>query len=56
MFPAGTNVEFAQVDGRDRVRILIWERGVGRTSSSGRIVQLRRLWLRPMAGRLAPWT
>jgi diaminopimelate epimerase len=35
MFPAGTNVEFAQVDARDRVRILIWERGVGRTSSSG---------------------
>jgi diaminopimelate epimerase len=35
MFPAGTNVEFAQVDARDRVRILIWERGVGPTTSSG---------------------
>jgi diaminopimelate epimerase len=35
MFPAGTNVEFAQVDARDRVRILIWERGVGATTSSG---------------------
>ena len=35
MFPAGTNVEFAQVDARDRLRILIWERGVGPTSSSG---------------------
>ncbi len=35
MFPAGTNVEFVQVDARDRVRILIWERGVGPTSSSG---------------------
>ena len=35
MFPAGTNVEFVQVDAPDRVRILIWERGVGPTSSSG---------------------
>jgi len=35
MFPKGTNVEFAQVDARDRVRILIWERGVGPTTSSG---------------------
>jgi diaminopimelate epimerase len=35
MFPAGTNVEFAQVEAGDRVRILIWERGVGPTSSSG---------------------
>jgi diaminopimelate epimerase len=35
MFSAGTNVEFAQVEARDRVRILIWERGVGPTSSSG---------------------
>jgi diaminopimelate epimerase len=35
MFPAGTNVEFAQVDAPGRVRILIWERGVGPTTSSG---------------------
>jgi diaminopimelate epimerase len=35
MFPAGTNVEFAHVEASDRVRILIWERGVGPTSSSG---------------------
>jgi diaminopimelate epimerase len=35
MFPAGTNVEFAEVDAPDRVRILIWERGVGPTMSSG---------------------
>lgn len=35
MFPAGTNVEFAQVEAADRVRILVWERGVGPTSSSG---------------------
>ena len=35
MFSAGTNVEFAQVDAPDRIRILIWERGVGPTSSSG---------------------
>ena len=35
MFPHGTNVEFAEVETPDRVRILIWERGVGPTSSSG---------------------
>ena len=35
MFPAGTNIEFAQVDGPQSVRILIWERGVGPTLSSG---------------------
>lgn len=35
MFPAGTNVEFAHVESPDRVRILIWERGVGPTTSSG---------------------
>jgi diaminopimelate epimerase len=35
MFPAGTNVEFAQLDAPDRITIRIWERGVGPTSSSG---------------------
>ena len=35
MFPHGTNVEFAQVEAPDSVRILIWERGVGPTTSSG---------------------
>ena len=34
-FPAGTNVEFAVVDAPNRVRILIWERGVGPTHASG---------------------
>jgi diaminopimelate epimerase len=34
-FPAGTNVEFAAIEAPDRVRILIWERGVGPTTSSG---------------------
>lgn len=34
-FPAGTNVEFAYVEAPNRVRILIWERGVGPTTSSG---------------------
>lgn len=35
MFSAGTNVEFAQVETPERVKILIWERGVGPTTSSG---------------------
>jgi diaminopimelate epimerase len=34
-FPARTNVEFATVDAPGQVRILIWERGVGPTLSSG---------------------
>jgi diaminopimelate epimerase len=35
LFPEGTNVEFAEVESADCVRILIWERGVGPTASSG---------------------
>jgi diaminopimelate epimerase len=35
MFPERTNVEFAHVDSPGAVRILIWERGVGPTLSSG---------------------
>jgi len=34
-FPEGTNVELASVESTDRVRILIWERGVGPTEASG---------------------
>jgi len=34
-FPARTNVQFAQVLGRELVRILIWERGAGYTLASG---------------------
>ena len=34
-FPAGTNVELATLEAPDRVRILIWERGVGPTEASG---------------------
>jgi diaminopimelate epimerase len=35
IFPEGTNIEFAQVENPESVRILIWERGVGPTFSSG---------------------
>ena len=35
IFPARSNIEFAAVEAPDRVRILIWERGVGPTMSSG---------------------
>lgn len=34
-FGAGTNVEFVKVEAPDRLRILIWERGVGPTHASG---------------------
>jgi diaminopimelate epimerase len=34
-FPEGTNVEFVQVDAPNRIRIRIWERGVGPSLSSG---------------------
>src|SRR5262249_30796781 len=35
VFPHGTNVELATVERPNRVRILIWERGVGPTEASG---------------------
>jgi diaminopimelate epimerase len=35
VFPEGSNVELAEVEAPDRVRILIWERGVGPTEASG---------------------
>ena len=35
VFPEGTNVELATVEAPGRVRILIWERGVGPTEASG---------------------
>jgi len=35
IFPEGTNVELADVEAPDRVRVLIWERGVGPTEASG---------------------
>ncbi len=35
VFPNGTNVQLAFPSGEGAVRILIWERGVGRTASSG---------------------
>ena len=38
-FPEGTNVELATVEAPDRVRILIWERGVGPTASRHRRVR-----------------
>jgi diaminopimelate epimerase len=35
VFPEGSNVELASVEAPGRVRILIWERGVGPTEASG---------------------
>jgi diaminopimelate epimerase len=35
LFPQRTNVEFALVERPDQIRVLIWERGVGPTLSSG---------------------
>lgn len=35
IFPRRTNVQLAERTGRDSIRILIWERGAGETSSSG---------------------
>ncbi len=34
-FPNRTNVQFAKIEARDRVAILIWERGAGYTLASG---------------------
>lgn len=35
IFPERTNVEFVRVTARDRLQVRVWERGVGRTASSG---------------------
>ena len=35
MFPHRTNVSFVRVETPNRLRILIWERGVGPTAASG---------------------
>ena len=34
-FPGGTNVQLARVDGPHELGVAVWERGAGRTSSSG---------------------
>ncbi|NIP58738.1 MAG: diaminopimelate epimerase, partial [Gemmatimonadetes bacterium] len=34
-FPEGINLQVAGVEGPGRIRLLIWERGVGETSASG---------------------
>jgi len=34
-FPEGTNVEFVKVESGSRIRMRIWERGVGETMASG---------------------
>jgi len=34
-FPGGTNVQLARVDGPHELSVAVWERGAGRTSSSG---------------------
>lgn len=35
MFPGGTNVEFVEVVDSERLRVRVWERGVGETPASG---------------------
>ena len=35
LFPERTNVGFAEVQGRDRIRLRVWERGAGETQACG---------------------
>lgn len=35
LFPEGVNVGFAHVEGRDRIRLRVWERGAGLTKACG---------------------
>jgi len=35
LFPERTNVGFAQIKGRDRIRLKVWERGAGQTKACG---------------------
>lgn len=55
LFPERTNVEAAQVLGRDRIRLRVWERGVGITLAcgSGACAALAAAHRRGLAGRAA---
>jgi diaminopimelate epimerase len=49
-FPAGANISFAEVVASDRIRLRVWERGVGETAACGTgacasVVALQRLGL-----------
>lgn len=35
LFPEGVNVEFVETAAEDRIRVRVWERGVGETKASG---------------------
>ena len=35
IFPDGANVEFVEAAGEDRIKVRVWERGVGETKGSG---------------------
>ncbi len=35
IFPDGSNVEFVEFDDGDRIKVRVWERGVGETQASG---------------------
>lgn len=35
LFPEGANVEFVEPGGDDRIKVRVWERGVGETAGSG---------------------
>jgi diaminopimelate epimerase len=35
LFPQRTNVEFAQIENKSRIRLRVWERGVGETEACG---------------------
>lgn len=35
LFPEGANIGFAEVQARDRIRLRVWERGVGETAACG---------------------
>ncbi|MGH6958456.1 MAG: diaminopimelate epimerase [Caulobacteraceae bacterium] len=55
LFPERTNVEFAQVRSRDRIRLRVWERGVGvtRACGTGACATLVAAHRRNLAGRQA---
>ena len=52
LFPDRTNVEFVQVEAPDRLRIRIWERGVGPTCVVRAPARARRWSRRPRTAAL----
>ena len=53
LFPEGANIGVARIDGADRMRLRVWERGAGVTLACGTAAcaAVANAWRRGLAGR-----